>query len=188
MRFSHVALLAIVLSMPTAAQVDPVEHLATVLSLDDDQADLVAEVYVPGDPASVWTLAAELMPTLDVTQRDALLAPPERPERGQQGARGRRGARGGQQAGNRPERDPARAAVARASRDAALGLNEQESADLDTAIQGLGRRELMRSLREGTIPESVASLLSEEQVDLYRAQIALQRHLRRASREGRRGL
>ena len=106
--------LAVLLASPLAAQpADPVEALASRLSLTDDQADLVAEILNPDDPGSAWTLAAELLPTLDADQRAALFERPERTERLERGARrgcGEGRARGRRGEG-RGERDPARVAI-----------------------------------------------------------------------------
>ena len=182
-------LLTMLLAAPALAQSD-VDALADALSLTDDQADLVAEVYDARDPGSVWTLAAELSPTLSDAQRDALFARPERPEGGtRRGGRGMRGEgmRGRGQRGDR-ERDPAQAAARRAARDAALGLDAQASADLDAALDELDRRALMQALRDGDLPEAIADVLTDEQAELYRTQMALAGHLRRAARQGRIGL
>lgn len=175
-------LLAVLFTTAAVAQPsDPVEALAAALSLDTDQADLVAEVYVSRDPASVWTLAAELVPTLDADQRAALFARPERPDgAGRQG--GRQG-RGGQGRGRRAP-DEAQRAVVRAARDAALGLDAATSARLDAVVADPDRRETLRALREGTVPEAIAAVLTPEQAELYRAQLALGMHLRRAGRPG----
>lgn len=179
------ALLAALLSVAASAQpADPVEALADALALSEDQADLVAEVFDTRDPASLWTLAAELVPTLDADQREALFAQPARPDGAQQGARaGQRGPRGGAR-GDRP-RDPARGAVARAARNAALGLSDAQAADLDATLDGMDRGDAFRALRDGEVPDAITAVLTEEQVDLYRAQLALQRHLRRAMRGSR---
>jgi hypothetical protein len=183
----RVLLFAALLVTPLAAQTaDPVEALTTQLRLTDDQADLVAEVFSLEDPGSAWTLAAELLPVLDATQRAALFERPEqvdRPERaarGNRGARGQRGPRGG-------EPDPARTAIAKAARDAALGLTPSRSADLDATLEGLDRRERMDAFRNGTLPTSIEQLLTSDQIDVYRAQAAIQMHVRRAMRANRRG-
>ncbi|MGB3543248.1 hypothetical protein [Rubrivirga sp.] len=181
-------LLAALLASPLAAQsADPVEALSSRLALTDDQADLVAEIYSPDDPGSVWTLAVELLPTLDTGQRTALFERPEataRPERGaRRGARGARGQRGEGRRG----RDPARAAIVKAARDAALGLSPSTSADLDAALEGLSRRERAEAFRDGALPTSVEQLLTTPQIEVYRAQAAIQMQLRRAMRESRRG-
>lgn len=174
-------LLAVVLAVPLAAQPsDPVEALASRLGLTDDQADLVAEILTPDDPGSVWTLAAELLPTLSADQREALFARPERPSV-EASRRGRRGDR------RRGQRDPSRAAIVRAARDAALGLDASTSADLDDVLEGMGRRERMRAVRGGEIPTGVEQLLTTAQIGVYRAHGALQRHVRRALRTSRRG-
>ena len=175
-------LVAALLAGPALAQTgDPVERLADALALSADQADLVAEIFSPDDPASTWTLAAELVPTLDAGQREALFARPQRPD----GARGQRaGRRGGARGAGRGDRqrDPARVAVMRAARDAALGLTEDESARLDAIVEGLDRRAAMRALMQGEVPAEIAAVLSDDQVETYRAQVALQRHLRRGRR------
>ncbi|MEM1115388.1 MAG: hypothetical protein AAF845_19525 [Bacteroidota bacterium] len=175
------ALAAALVAAPAFAQADPVEHLAGVLALTDDQADLVAEVYDDRDPSSTWTLAAELVPTLTDVQREALFARPERPEgarRGGQGRRGNRAARGGARA----ERDPAQVAVQRAARNAALGLDDAQSADLDEALESLRGMRGLRAMRDGTVPEEVSAVLTEDQIDLWRAHTALRMRLRLAGR------
>ncbi len=196
MRVLPLLVLAVLLARPAAAQPgDPVEQLAQALALTADQADLVAEVYDARDPASTWTLAAELVPTLSADQRQALLARPERPaddraqnDRAQNDrargdrARGDRArgdrARGGQSRRARGPRDPAQQAVLRAARDAALGLDADHSARLDAALDGLDRRERMQALRDGEMPPAVADVLTAEQAELWQAQRMLQRRLR----------
>ncbi|WP_412069326.1 hypothetical protein [Rubrivirga sp. IMCC43871] len=173
--------LALLLAAPLDAQPgDPVERLATALTLSADQADLVAEVFDPADPASTWTLAAELVPTLSAEQRAALMARPERRERpAGAGAGGRpRGPRG---RGDRTP-DPARAAVMRAARDAALGLDADASARLDAVLADLDRRETMQALREGDLPDPIAAVLTDAQGELYLAHLALSRRLRAGRR------
>jgi len=180
-------LAALVVAAPLAAQpADPVERLTEVLSLTPDQADLTAEVLDPDDPSSTWTLAAELVPMLSADQRAALFAQPERPEgAGRQGAdRGDRGA--GRQGGGRRAADPARAAVMRAARDAALGLDATQSAALDAALEGSDRRAMMQSLRDGQLPAEVDAVLTDAQGELYLAQVALQRYVQRGRGAGRR--
>lgn len=185
----RILLLAAILAAPLSAQTtDPVERLATALSLDPDQADLAAEVFDARDPASVWTLASELVPTLDADQRAALFARPERAERPVARGQGRRGAgargdRDGARGGR--DRDPARAAVMRAARNAALGLDEAGAARLNAALDGLDRRAMMEAFRDGTVPDAVAAVLTPDQVETYRAQTALAGHLRRAGRAQR---
>ena len=174
-----IAAVAVALGTAPAAQTDPVEHLADALALSADQADLVAEVYDARDLASVWTLTAELAPTLSDGQREALFARPERPEGGRRGARGE-GRRGGMRGGERPERDPAQVAVERAARDAALGLDAGQSAALDEALDGLRGQRGLRAMRDGSVPEAVAAVLTPDQVDLYRTHAALRMRLRLA--------
>ena len=172
--------LLLALSASAAAAQPAVERLTDALALTDDQADLAAEIYDARSPGSVWTLAAELVPTLSESQRAALYARPDRPER----AAGDRAARGARR-GARPvrERDPAREAAQRAARDAALGLSPEASAQLDAALADLRGPEGRRALRDGGLPASVTDLLTPEQAETVRAQRALQRHLR----GGRRG-
>lgn len=172
----RVAALAAALAAAPAAQTDPVEYLADVLSLSADQADLVAEVYDARDPASTWTLAAELVPGLSDAQREALFARPERPEGGRRGERGQ-GRRGGTR-GDRPRRDPTQVAVQRGARDAALGLDVEQSAALDEALEGLRGQRGLRTVRDGSVPEAVAAVLTPAQADLYRAHAALRMRLR----------
>ena len=181
MRVFLLAALAVVLTLPASAQsVDPVERLTEALSLSADQADLVAEVYDERDPASTWTLAAELLPTLSDAQRQALMERPRGAEGGAQGqgGQGRRGSRG---QGTRP-RDPARQAVMQAARDAALGLDADQSARLDAALESIDRRAMAESLRDGVMPEALRDVLTAEQADLWQAQMMLQRRLRARGR------
>ena len=180
MRLVLVAL-AVLLALPARAQTaDPVERLADALSLTADQADLVAEVYNQGDPASVWTLTSELLPTLTADQRQALMARPVRPAGGDRAQRQRgQGRRGQGGRGGAPrERDPAREAVLRAARDAALGLDADQSEQLDEALERMSRREMMRSLRDGEMPDAVSNLLTADQIEMWQAQMMLQRRLR----------
>lgn len=181
----RVLLLALFLVSPLAAQtVGPIEALTSTLSLTADQADLAAEIFNTDDPSSMWTLAVELLPTLDASQREALFAQPERPEGARQGRRGE--GQGGRGQGRR-ERDPVREATMKAARDAALGLTEAGSADLDAALASLDRREAAQSLRDGVVPPAIDDVLTADQIETYRAQMALQGHLRRAMRGSRRG-
>ena len=180
----RVLLLALFLASPLAAQTGPIEALTSTLNLTADQADLAAEIYSSDDPSSVWTLAVELLPTLDASQQETLFARPERPEGARRGRRGQGQGRRGQ---GRRERDPVREATMKAARDAALGLTEATSADLDAALASLDRREAARSLRDGVVPRAIEDVLTADQIETYRAQMALQGHLRRAMRGSRRG-
>ena len=165
------------IAAPLAAQADPVQALADRLSLTADQADLVAEVYDARDPASLWTLAAELVPTLSLAQRDALMAPAARPDGDRPPeARGRRGPRG-----ERRPRDPAQEAVLRAARDAALGLSRDQSARVDAALGALDRTARMQLVRQGQVPDALAEILTDDQIHLWQAHLALQRRLRRSA-------
>lgn len=177
-----VALVAVPVAVFAQAS-DPVERLAVVLSLTTDQADLAAEVYDVRSPSSVWTLAAELVPTLEDRQRAALMARPERAERPGRGVGAGRPGRDGQPP-RRREPDPAQQAVTRAARDAALRLDARQSSELDAALEALSPRDRMQAMRDGDLPASVADVLTAEQADLYRAQLALQRLLRRGGRPG----
>lgn len=170
-------LAVLVAAVPSSAQTaDPVERLAQALSLTADQADLVAEVYDPADPSSTWTLAAELLPTLSADQREALMTWPERTDDARRQRQGGRRGRGTRQP------NTAREAVMRAARDAALGLDDGQSARLDAAIEGMDRRDMAESLRNGEMPAAVGEVLTADQAELWRAQMTLQRRLR--SRRG----
>ena len=172
--------LALILAAPLAAQTNPVDALTEALSLSPAQAHLAGEMYDANLPGSAWTLAAALTPTLSETQRDALLARPDRGarqgRRGDRGGRGQRGARS--ERGDRPA-DPSQQAAVRAARDAALGLDADGSARLDAALDGLGRREMMRAVRDGDLPDAVIGVLSDVQAETFRAHLALNRLLRR---------
>ena len=171
-----VLLLAFFAAVPAGAQTDPIDALTDALALSDGQVELVEDVYHPGDPGAGWTLAAELGPTLDETQREVLLTPPRRPRGG--GARPGRGARG-ERRGGPSEADRA---VARAARDAALGLDAEASAALDEAIED------SRDARgAGALPPAVADLLTDEQEELVQIHRGLTRILLRARFGGRRG-
>ena len=172
-----VPLLALLAAAPAGAQTDPIDALADALALSDGQVELVEDVYHPDDPGAGWTLAAELGPTLDDAQRDLLLTPPRRPWGGG-GARPGRGARG-ERRGGLSEADRA---VARAARDAALGLDAEASAALDEAL------EASRDARgAGALPPAVADLLTDEQEELVQIHRGLTRILLRARFGGRRG-
>ena len=189
MRALLLAMFLVVTPSALAQVGDPVEALAGALQLDEDQADLVAELLDPDDPGSSWVLAAELLPTLTEAQREILFAPP--PTRGAREGRagaGRRGARGqGRRADRQP--DPARRAVQRAARDEALGLTDEQADQLDALEEA--RREAGPALRD---PEARAqaqaeleAILTPEQREVVQARQAIQRTMRRAMRQARRG-
>lgn len=166
------ALFLTLLARPAAAQ-DAIDRLADALDMSDEQVEIVEDVFQPGDAGSVWTLVAELHPTLTDAQRAQLLARPERPRaRMGQGRRGGRGQRGG-----RRGRSDAERAAERAARDAALGLDAEQSAALDAAIAA--RRQAGPGGGALALPES----LSPEQAEMIQMQRGL---IRLALRRGRR--
>ena len=188
MRFLLLLVMFLVVAPTAIAQTDdPVEALAEALQLDDDQADLVAELLDPADPGASWTLAAELLPTLTEAQRGILLAPP--PGREAAGARaGRRGPGGRARRADRAP-DAARQAVQRAARDEALGLTDAQAEQLD-ALEAARREAGAQALRD---PEARAraqaeleAILTAEQREVVEARQAIQRLLRRALRQERR--
>ncbi|MEO0559521.1 MAG: hypothetical protein AAF170_15200 [Bacteroidota bacterium] len=168
---------------------DPVERLAQALELSDDQADLVAELLDPQDPGSSWTLAAELLPTLSDDQRETLFTPPQARQR-RQGAR-RGGQRMGQ--GRRATRqpDPARQAVTRAARNAALELTDEQVEQLD-AYEAAQREAGLAGLRDeaarAQARADLDAILSDDQMEIFEARRAIQRMMRRGLRRGARGI
>ena len=171
-RLLALALFLTLLARPAAAQ-DAIDRIADALELSDDQVLIVEDVFQPGDAGSVWTLLAELHPTLTNAQRETLLARRERPA-GARAGQGRRGGRG--QRGGRRGRSDAERAAERAARDAALGLDADQSAALDAAFAA--RREGGRGAAL-VLPES----LSAEQAEMIQMQRGL---IRLALRRGRR--
>lgn len=190
MRFS--ALLALLVALAPAALSqpggDPVERLTQALDLNGDQADLVAELLDPEDPGSSWTLAAELLPTLTEDQRETLFALPQARQR-RQGARfgGQRMGQG-RRANRQP--DPARQAVARAARNAALELTD-EQIELFDAYEADRREAGLTALRDEAARveahAQLASILRPEQMEIFEARQAIQRMMRRGLRRGARG-
>ena len=181
------ALAPIASAQPGARGGDPVERLAQALNLDDDQADLVAELLDPQDPGSSWTLAAELLPTLTEAQRETLFTP-RQARRGGQGARtGRR--RGGQGRANR-QPDPARQAVMRAARNAALELTDDQIEQLDayeSAQRETGGATLRDEDARAQARADLDAILTDEQMEIFEARRAIQRMMRRGLRRGARG-
>ena len=171
-RLLALALFLTLLARPAAAQ-DAIDRIADALELSDDQVLIVEDVFQPGDAGSVWTLLAELHPTLTNAQRETLLARRERPA-GARAGQGRRGGRG--QRGGRRGRSDAERAAERAARDAALGLDADQSAALDAAFAE--RRQGGRGAAL-VLPES----LSAEQAEMIQMQRGL---IRLALRRGRR--
>lgn len=176
-------LLLLALALPAAQAQDAIDALTDALELTDAQVEIVEDVYRPGDPGVGWTLAAELGPTLTDAQRARLLTPPERSgERARPGGREQAGGRGQGRRGARGGRSQADRAVARAARDAALGLDAEQSAALDAAFEaGRGER------GADPVTRAVAELLDETQQDLVRLQRGLTRMLVRSGAAGRRG-
>ena len=187
--FLVVAPTALAQSAPAQAG-DPVEALARALQLDDDQADLVAELLDPSDPGASWTLAAELLPTLTGPQREILFAPP-----GSRGAGGERSGAGRRERRDRARRadrqpDPARQAVQRAARHAALGLTDAQAEQID-ALEARPRKAgaaLQDPEARAQAQAELEAVLTAEQREVVRARQAIQRALRRAMRPGRRGV
>lgn len=191
MRLLALALLVVLapaaLAQPTPAadDADPVERLVAALALDDDQADLAAEI-LDGSAGATWTLAAELLPTLSDAQREALLAPPESAERPRR-ARGARNGQGRRAGGDRAQRQAERAArqaATRVVRDAALGLTDAQRTELhalDAERAGQGRRRLDAAARAEMRTE-IEAVLSPDQMAIVDAQRALQRLTRRRGR------
>lgn len=180
------ALAPAALAQPDA---DPVERLAQALDLDDDQADLVAELLDPADPGSSWTLAAELLPTLTETQRETLFTPPQAREGRRQGTRPG-GRRGGQ--GRRADRgsDLARQAVMRAARNAALELTDAQIEQLDAyeaAQREAGRDALLGEEDRAQARADLEAILSDDQMEIFEARQAIQRMMRRGGRRGAQG-
>lgn len=167
---------------------DPVERLAQALRLDSDQADLVAELLDPEDPGSSWILAAELLPTLTDAQRETLFAPPPARE-GRVGGMRAGGQRGGQGRARR-QPDPARQAVLRAARNAALELTEEQIDQLD-AYEAAQREDGMAGLRDEAVRSEARAqldtILTPEQMEVFEARQALQRMMRQGMRRGARG-
>ena len=188
MRRSVLLLLFLALAPTALAQPggDPVERLVLALTLDDDQADLVAELVDPQDPGSSWTLAAELLPTLTGPQRETLLTPPQA-RQGRQGARPG-GRRGGQGRANR-QPDPARQAVTRAARNAALGLTEAQAEQFDAyeAAQREGGLERLGDEDAQAARAELEAFLSPDQIAVVDARRAIQRMMRRGGRRGAQG-
>jgi len=191
MRLFAFLLLAFVLApsafaQPGARGGDPVERLAQALDLDDDQADLVAELLDPQDPGSSWMLAAELLPTLNETQRATLFTPPQA-RQGRQGTRrGGQGRRGG--ANRQP--DPLRQAIIRTARNAALELTEEQAAQFDayeTAQRERGQQGPRDEAARAQMRADLEVFLSADQIEVLDARQAIQRMMRRGGRRGAQG-
>ena len=168
---------------------DPVERLAAVLELDDDQADLVAELLDPQDPGSSWVLAAELLPTLTEAQRETLFSPPDVAGRGQRARQGgQRAGQGRQRAGRQP--DPARQAITRAARNAALELTDEQQEQFDayeTAQRERGPQGARDEAARAQARADLEAFLSADQIDIVEARQAIQRLMRRGGGRGAQG-
>lgn len=183
------ALVPAAFAQPGARSGDPVERLTQALDLDDDQADLVAELLDPEDPGSSWILAAELLPTLSESQRGMLFAPP-RARQGRQGARpgGRRADQGRQRERRQP--DPARQAVNRAARNAVLELTDEQAEQLD-AYEAEQREAGLATLQDedarAQARAELETILAPDQIEILEARRAIQRMMRRGGRRGAQG-
>lgn len=168
---------------------DPVERLAEVLELDDDQADLVAELLDPQDPGSSWVLAAELLPTLTEAQRETLFSPPDVAGRGQRTRQGgQRAGQGRQRAGRQP--DPSRQAITRAARNAALELTDEQQEQFDayeTAQRERGPQGARDEAARAQARADLEAFLSADQIDIVETRQAIQRLMRRGGGRGAQG-
>lgn len=189
----------------------PAEHTARLidaLDLTPAQAELI-ETALRGAPGSgnLWTLAAELTPTLSDAQKEALFAGPERGEarRVERRQRAERGARGehGERRRMRAERSDREAhfASTNAMRNAALGLSARQIEQLE-ALHAERRTEMEQrraavaqgerqerseaaraERREARIAQreehraALAEILSPEQLEIVKVHGALQMRL-----------
>ena len=144
-----------------------VSQLTDELNLTASQADLFEKSLASGpQPGMLWSLAAELEPTLTDAQKTLLFTRPERHRRGQQ----------------RPEADERHAAEQQA-RDRALGLSDQQSSQLDElherheAEREQAHEQMRRNLGErpepGELPNEIAAILTPDQQEIAKVHHAL---------------
>ncbi|MCH8030849.1 MAG: hypothetical protein IIB09_03410 [Bacteroidetes bacterium] len=163
-----------------------VSNLRQELNLTAAQVELFEKSIASGpQPGALWSLAAELEPTLTDAQKALLFTRPERD--------GQRPQRGGQ----RPDFDVMHEAEQQA-RDRVLGLSDQQSRQLDDiheqrrAEREQAHEQMMEQMRRnlggrpepGELPNEMAAILTPDQQEIVKVFHALRGRLH-GSRGGR---
>lgn len=158
-----------------------VSQLTDELNLTASQSDLFEKSLASGpQPGTLWSLAAELEPTLTDAQKVLLFTRPERHRRGQK----------------RPEADE-RHAVEQQARDRALGLSDQQSRQLDDVHdqRRAEHEQMMEQMRgnlgdrpgPGEISADVAAILTPDQQETVKVYHALRVRMHGPPMRGGRG-